>query len=600
MDNKHTTRQLRESLDYAENIISTVREPLIVLDGNLRIISTNQSFYRTFLTTPDKTEGKLIYEVANGQWDIPKLRELLENVLPKNTSFENYVVEHEFSELGRRVMLLNARCIHGGGSKTQKILLAIEDITERTQMEHEKASSELRYRRLFETAQDGILILGAANGEINDVNPFLLKMLGYPRQELLGKKLWEIGFFKDTNASHKAFQTLQEKGYVRYEDLPLETKDGQPMEVEFVSNVYAIDGETVIQCNIRDITSRKKTEDQLVYLASFTELNPNPILELDAAGDLKYLNPAAKARFPDLSKLRLNHPFLEGWESFAQTLVSGKTPSITRDIKVGDYWYQQALTYAPFSKSYRLFVRDITARINAAEELRKRTAELEVSNKELEAFSYSVSHDLRAPLRSIAGFSSALIEDYTDELDDQAKEYLKHIQDSSDLMAQLIDDLLKLSRVTRSDIDYKKVNLSNMTQKVVAELATADPQRKVSVTIAPYITAYGDKNLLLIVLENLLGNAWKFSSKVAEPRIETGMVEHNNKQAFFVRDNGVGFDMAYADKLFKPFQRLHQASEFTGTGIGLATVQRIISRHRGEVWTESKVGEGATFYFTLN
>jgi PAS domain S-box-containing protein len=456
MDSKGTTLQLWEALDYAKNIISTIREPLIVLDANLRIISSNQSFYRTFLTSPEKTEGKLIYEVANRQWDIPKLRELLENILPNNTSFENYVVEHDFSELGRRVMLLNARRIHDGGFKTQKILLAIEDITERTQMEREKASSELRYRRLFETAQDGILILGGVTGEINDVNPFLLKMLGYSRQELLGKKLWEIGFFKDTNASHNAFQTLQEKGYVRYEDLPLETKDGRPMEVEFVSNVYAIDGETVIQCNIRDITDRNKTEAQLVYLASFTELNPNPILELDIAGDLKYLNPAAKACFPDLSKLKLNHPFLIDWESFAQTLLSGKSPSITRDIKVGDYWYQQALTYVPSSKSYRLFARNITDRINTTEELRKRTKELEASNKELESFSYSVSHDLRTPLRSIAGFSAALLEDYSEKLDDEGKQYLEHIQDSSELMAQLIDDLLKLSRVTRTDINLDK------------------------------------------------------------------------------------------------------------------------------------------------
>ncbi len=256
-----TTQQLHKALGYAEDIVSTIREPLLVLDARLRIISANQSFYRGFSATPEATEGKIIYEVADGQWNIPKLRELLENILPKNTSFENYEVDHEFAGLGRRIMLLNARRIHNrGGQKTQRILLAIEDITERKRMEQDMASSELRYRRLFETAQDGILLLNAQTGEITDSNPFLADMLGYSRQELLGKRLWQIGFFKDAEVSQKAFKVLQDKGYVRYEDLPLKTSDGRPMQVEFVSNLYTVNGDKTIQCNIRDISERKKAE----------------------------------------------------------------------------------------------------------------------------------------------------------------------------------------------------------------------------------------------------------------------------------------------------------------------------------------------------
>jgi light-regulated signal transduction histidine kinase (bacteriophytochrome) len=163
-----------------------------------------------------------------------------------------------------------------------------------------------------------------------------------------------------------------------------------------------------------------------------------------------------------------------------------------------------------------------------------------------------------------------------------------------------MDDLLKLSRVTRSDLTIEKVDLSDMAQKIISDLASDEPKRKVKVTIAPNMTANGDKNLLGLVLQNLLGNAWKYTSKTLEPRIEMGTVEYIGKQAYFVRDNGVGFDMTYANKLFQPFQRLHKATEFAGTGIGLATVQRIIRRHGGEVWAEAKVGEGATFYFTLN
>ena len=250
--------------------------------------------------------------------------------------------------------------------------------------------------------------------------------------------------------------------------------------------------------------------------------------------------------------------------------------------------------------------QDITARKKAEEEVKKlneellrRAAELEASNKELEAFSYSVSHDLRAPLRSITGFSTFLVEDYGEKLDDKGKLYLKKIGDSGELMGQLIDDLLKLSRVTRSEIYYEKVNLSDIAQNVVEELARTEPKRKVKINLAPDMIAYGDRNLLHLVLQNLLGNAWKYTGKTAAPEIEMGSLMQDEKQVYFIRDNGVGFDMTYSHKLFQPFQRLHKATEFTGTGIGLATVQRIIRRHGGKVWAESKLGEGATFYFTL-
>jgi PAS domain S-box-containing protein len=263
MDRKRTPQQLQEAMEYAENIVETIREPLLVLDSDLRIITANGSFFEMFTLSPQETQGKLLYELNNGQWNIPKLRELLEELLPKNQSFEDCEVELEFPGLGKRFMLLNARRIHNGNTKSQKVLLAIEDITPRKKMEHDLVYSELRYRRLFETAQDGILILNAAGGEVIDANPFLLDMLDYSKQDLLGKKLWELGFIKDSTASHQAFQVLQEKGYVRYEDLPLETRDGRRMEVEFVSNVYRIDGEEVIQCNIRDITDRKQAEHLL-------------------------------------------------------------------------------------------------------------------------------------------------------------------------------------------------------------------------------------------------------------------------------------------------------------------------------------------------
>jgi len=242
---------------YTKDIVETIREPLIVLAHDLKIISANRSFYETFQVVPEETEGTFIFNIGDGQWDIPALRELFEEIIPQNTHFDNFEVEHAFPRIGRKRMLLNARRIYRENNGTERILLAFEDITTQKQTEEALKNSEKRYRRLFETAQDGILILNAETGQISDVNPFLTEMLGYSHEDFLGKKLWEIGLFKDIDASKAAFSELQDKGYVRYKDLPLETKDGQVMAVEFVSNVYLVNHHKVIQCNIRDITERK-------------------------------------------------------------------------------------------------------------------------------------------------------------------------------------------------------------------------------------------------------------------------------------------------------------------------------------------------------
>ena len=232
-------------------------------------------------------------------------------------------------------------------------------------------------------------------------------------------------------------------------------------------------------------------------------------------------------------------------------------------------------------------------------ELQQRTLELETSNKELESFSYSVSHDLRAPLRSMDGFSLALLEDYGDKIDATAKEYLQYIRSSSQLMGQLIDDILNLSRITRTEIHLERVDLSGLANEVIGELMRVQPERKVNFIVASQLEGYGDQNLLKVVLQNLLGNAIKFTGKQPEARIEFGTTNYNGETAYFILDNGVGFDMTYADKLFKPFQRLHRTEEFSGTGIGLASVLRIISRLGGRVWAEGSPGKGAVFYFTL-
>jgi PAS domain S-box-containing protein len=243
--------------------------------------------------------------------------------------------------------------------------------------------------------------------------------------------------------------------------------------------------------------------------------------------------------------------------------------------------------------------RDLTERRHAEEELRLRNAQLEAANKELESFSYSVSHDLRAPLRAIDGFSLAILEDYEARLDADGKSLLERIRAAVSRMGRLIDDMLNLARIARSEMVRDRVNLSKLAEEVVSDLCAAAPERLVSVSIAPDLIVSGDRNLLRIAVQNLLGNAWKFTACRTDATIAFGRTTNGHEPAFFVQDNGAGFDMQYADKLFGVFQRLHSDTAYPGTGVGLATVHRIIMRHGGKIWAEAEPGQGATFYFVL-
>jgi PAS domain S-box-containing protein len=376
---------------------------------------------------------------------------------------------------------------------------------ERRRAEDALRVSETRYRRLFETAQDGIFILDADTGRILDANPFLVEMLGYAHEALVGKELWELGLFKDIEASKQAFAILQRDGYIRYEDLPLETRDGRHIAVEFVSNAYTVAHQHVIQCNIRDITTRKQAEAAIHRLTAELE-----------------------------------------------------------------------------------------------QRVQERTSQLAALNHELEAFNYSVSHDLHAPLRRIEGFVDALQDDYATRLDAEGLALIQRIRASTQHMTTLIDAFLTLTRFARQELIWQVVDLSALAHRIADELHDSDPTRQVDWVIAEGLTTHGDAQLLRIVLDNLLSNAWKFTASRVTARIDVGAVpQAAGGVAYVVRDNGVGFDMAYADKLFGAFQRLHSDQDFPGTGIGLATVQRIIHRHGGRVWAEGAVDQGATVFFTL-
>ena len=371
----------------------------------------------------------------------------------------------------------------------------------------------------------------------------------------------------------------------------------------------------------RDLTERRRaeqalraSEERFRILAATAN---DAILSADRHGNITYFNPGAERIFGFASdevigrsltalmpeRFRDAHRTgLARYVATGEARVIGKTVELAGRRK-DETEFPLELSLASWTQgaevAFTAIIRDITARKEAEDTLRRYASQLEVANQELEAFCYSVSHDLRAPLRSLDGFSQALLDDYRDRLDDTGRDFLQRVRAASQRMGTLIDDLLSLSRVTRGEVQVEEVDLSALAAAAAADLKKTDPARDVTFAIAPHLVVRADAGLMRIVLQNLLGNAWKFTGKRSSARVEVGAMAHDGRRAFFVRDDGAGFDMAYAAKLFGAFQRLHAAAEFPGSGIGLATVQRIIHRHGGQVWAEGAPDRGATFYFTL-
>jgi PAS domain S-box-containing protein len=366
----------------------------------------------------------------------------------------------------------------------------------------------------------------------------------------------------------------------------------------------------------------RQAEEKFRALA---ETASDAILSADQEGVIVYANPAAERLFGYTLVELLGQPLMglmperstaadaEGFRRYlsgalARVVGKGVVELTGRRKDGGEFPVELSLgeSREEVRHQFTAIIRDITVRLEMEqriwalnEGLERRAAALAAANKELEAFSYSVSHDLRAPLRSIDGFSLVLLEDWGEKLDEQGKQYLRNVRESAQHMGRLIDGLLTLSGVTRQDLRLASVDLTALARKVVERLRSAQPDRRVECIVAEGLKVEGDAQLLEVALGNLLSNAWKFTAKHDDARIELGKREDGERNVFFVRDNGAGFDMKYAANLFGVFQRLHTAADFEGTGVGLATVQRVIDRHGGRVWAEGAVGSGASFYFTL-
>ncbi len=494
-DLKRAEEAARTAQVYAEGIVATIHEPLLILTADLRVRSANRSFYGAFHSTPTETEGRLLHELGDGQWDIPELRRVLTEVLPQNQSFEDFEVTHDFPVIGQKTMRLNARKFLSAMNHTELTLLAIEDITVRKRAEQALRESEARYRRLFNSIDEGFCIIEKVEGEA-----------------------------------------------------------GEPVDFRYVE----INPAFAEQSNVSDVVG--KTIGQV---------------------------------FPSESQ--------EWCDTYDNILSTGESRRFECELVTQGRMIEAYAFRVEDDTQRRVAVlfKNITARKQAETELTRQAAALQRSNEELQQFSRIVSHDLSEPLRTVANFVSMLAKDYQGKLDATADEYISFVTDAAQRMQQMLTDLLAYTRVGGQDLAFAPVDGEALLARILTDLRMAITDAKAEVTHDPLPTVQGDATRLGQVLQNLVGNALKFRGQ-APPRIHVSAQRNDNHWRFAVHDNGIGIDPHQAQRLFQVFQRLHTRSEYPGTGIGLAICKRIIERHGGRIWVESRPGEGAIFYFTIS
>ena len=622
---KRMENALRESEAKFAAVFHTCPEPVTIgLWPQGTFLDANEAFERQFGYARGSVLGRTALSL--GLWAQPERRPELVRLVEQYQRVDDFEVEYRRRDGSTWIGQLSAALTEVNGERC--IVMLVRDTTLERRAQRALQDSEAKFSTVFRTCPESVSFSLWDEGTYLEVNDAYERLYGYTRSEVIGRSAVALGLWVDPAERQTLLARLESEGRVTGFECRFRRKGGETWLGELSAEGSVLNGQRCLVVILRDVTAHKsaaealrKSEEKFSKVfrtcpetITIATLDDGTYLDVNDAFERLYGVPRAEAIGQSTLALGLWGDPQHRDELVRQLREHRRVTGFTTTIRHRSRGIRTAEIAAEAididgRDCLIAVVRDISDQQRAEQEIRslnaeleervhQRTAELEVANRELESFSYLVSHDLRAPLRSIHGFSEALLEDCGAVLSEQGKHFLGRIQRASQRMGQLIDDLLKLSHVTRSQMVRRPVDLTALANDVIRDLQSAEPGRRVEVSIEQGLVAHGDARLLRVLLDNLLGNAWKFTSKMPVARIELRR-KPGSPDVFQVKDNGAGFDMNYAQNLFGAFQRQHAATEFPGTGIGLATVQRIVRRHGGRIWAESAVSEGARFLFTL-